>query len=245
MRTHSRSALFLLVTMLAAPPTASAIGDVTCETPEIAGVVALVPLTADPADDVALSKVADASPVGVIRAPDPGGGNAYTEECIVGPLPPLGSLQSGPGGASTQAYIEHGLSENASWRGFRFEIALPAAGLPDGGSLTLVALDFDTPAGLGDQFRVAVQRAGSATELVLLRAGDGAQAAARLPLGTGEVALSWGDGGVALAHAGGSASAALAPGSRARAVRLGYLGVDPPQAQPTEAYIVDPAFTAE
>jgi hypothetical protein len=246
MHTHSRAALFLLVASLAAPFPASAIGDVTCETPELAGVVAVVPLTADPGDDVALSKVADSTALGVVRAEQPpGGGIVHIEECIVGPLPPQVSLQSAPGGTPTQAYVEHGLSENASWRGFRFELALPSSGIPDGGSLTLVAVDFDTVAGLGDQYRVAVQRSGSTTELVLLRADGAAQAAARLPLGAGEVALAWGDGGLTLAHAGASASAALAPGSRARAVRLGYLGVDPPQAQATEVYVVDPAFTSE
>lgn len=245
MRTHSRSALFLFLATLGTAPAAFAIGDVTCETPELAGVVAVVPLTADPADDVALAKVAGPAPLGVIRAPDPFGGGERVEECIVGPLPPLEVVQSAPGGTSTQAYIEHGLSENASWRGFRFELALPAAGIPDGGSLTLVAVDFDTAAGLGGQYRVAVQRSAGATELLLLGAGDGAPSGARLPVGTGDVALSWDEGGLTLAHAGASTSVALAQGSRARAVRLGWLGVDPPQAQPAEIYVVDPAFTTD
>lgn len=228
--------------MLGAAPTASAIGDITCETPTVTGVVTVVPLTADPADDVALSKVAETQSIGVIRVPDSNGGGERLDECVVGPLPPTNAVQSGPGGGPDQAYVEHGLSENASWRGFRFELALPAGGIPDGGSLTLLSVDFDTAAGLGDQYRVAVKRTGSATELVLVRAGE--QAAVRLPLGVGDVVLSWGGSGLTIAHAGASATATLAPGSRARAVRLGYLGVDAAQAQPAGVYVVDPTFTA-
>lgn len=243
MRAHSRSCLFLILAALGAPLPASAIGDVTCETPAIAGVVAIVPLTADPADDVALAKVAQASPLGVVRAPELGGGES-TQECIVGPLPPLDGIQGGTGDTPTQAYVEHGLSENASWRGFRFELALPSNGIPDGGRLTVVAVEFDTAAGNGDQYRVAVQRTGATTELVLLRAGVDAPAA-RLPVGAGDVALSWANDALTITHAGASDSAPLAAGSRARAVRLGFLGVDAPQSRPTEVYVVDPAFTAD
>lgn len=244
MHIRTRSVLLVFGALLASPLPASAIGDVTCETPETAGVVAVVPLTADPRDDVALTKVEQENPIGVIKIAGPLGGEEQTDECVVGPLPPMNVVNASPG-ATTEAYVEHGLSEFASWTGFRFELALPQGGLPEGGTLTLLAIDFDTAGALGAQYRVAVQRAAGSEQLVLSRVDGTPAEIGRTAVGAGAVSLSWAGGALALRHAGGAIGDALPAGSRARAVRMGYLGVDAPQGQPTEVYVHDPAFVAE
>lgn len=230
--------------LLALPLPAFAIGDITCETPDVAGVVNVVPLTADPRDDVTLTKVEESDPIGVQKAGPVDIGDEL-QECIVGPLPPLNGVQGAGSGAPTQAYVEHGLAESASWDGFRFELALPAAGLPQGTDIVLLAVDFDTAAGPAGEYRVAVQRGAAGAELVLFDAGGSAATGSRLPLGAGTVAVAWSGGQFVLSHAGGAVSGPLVAGARARAVRVGYLGLNDPQGAQGEVYLVDPAFVAE
>lgn len=241
MNIRFRSVLLGCGLVLAAPIPAFAIGDVTCETPETAGVVEVVPLTQDPRDDVALTKVEQAASLGVTKIGGTGGESVY--ECIVGPLPPSNALMSA--NASTDAYVEHGLTEFASWTGFRFGLALPQAGLPAGGTLTLLAVDFDTAGALGAQYRVAVHGAAGGDQLVLSRAGGAPAEIGRVAIGTGPVSLSWASGALVMTHAGATVGDALPAGSRPRAVRMGFLGVDAPQAAGTQVFVRQPAFVSE
>lgn len=241
MNQRSLSVLLGCGLILAAPIPAFAIGDVTCETPETAGVVEVVPLTQDPRDDVALTKVEQAASLGLTKVGGTGGESL--QECIVGPLPPINALMGT--NASTDAYVEHGLTEFASWTGFRFGLALPQAGLPAGGTLTLLAIDFDTAGALGAQYRVAVHGAAGGDQLVLSRAGGTPTEIGRVAIGAGPVSLSWNGGALVLTHAGASVGGALPAGSRPRAVRMGYLGVDPPQSQASQVFVRQPAFVAE
>lgn len=230
--------------MLALPLPAHAIGDITCETPDLVGVVAVVPLTADPRDDVALAKVEEGEQIGIVKLGEAGGGDVV-DHCIVGPLPPPNVVLGGTADAPTQAYVEHGLAADASWQGFRFDLALPEAGLPEGTDIVLLAVDFDTAAGAGAQYRVALRHQGGGAALVLFRAGEPASSGVALAVGSGPVAVRWASGALTLSQAAGSVSESLAAGSRARAVRAGYLGVSAPQGALGEVYLVDPAFVAE
>jgi hypothetical protein len=235
---------FLASCLLAAPCSVLAIGDITCETPDVAGVPSLVPVSSDPRDDVVLTKVEEADQIGVAKVAEPAGDGSL-DLCVVGPLPPLNGLQGAGSDAPTQAYIEHGLAADASWQGFRFDLALPEAGLPEGTDIVMLALDFDTAAGAGEQFRVALQRRGTGAALLLFRAGEPASSGVALAVGSGPVSAHWASGALTLSQGGESVAAALAPGSRARAVRAGYLGVNAPDGALGEVYLVDPAFVAE
>lgn len=239
MRTQSRFSLFTLATLLAAPFPAFAIGDITCETPALTGEVRVVPLTADPADDVALTKVEGSAALQLSKLSNSANPDQGLFECVIGPLPPQNVLQLGGSG---QAYVEHGLAPDTTWDGFSFELALPQNGLPAGATLTLLAVDFHAPSSVGAQYRVAVVGGGGTQQLALQRADGSAREIGRLPVGGGKISLAWAGGAMRLAHAGGTLSDMLASGSRPIAVRVGYLGVDAQPAGSAGIYVRDPSF---
>ena len=229
--------------MLALPLPAHAIGDITCETPDGAGIVAVVPLTPDPRDDVALAKVEEGEQIGVVKLGEAGGGEVI-DHCIVGPLPPSNVVLGGTTDAPIQAYVEHGLAAEASWQGFRFELALPEAGLPEGADFVLLSVDFDTATGPAGEYRLAVQGGADGSFLALFDATVPAAVGSRIPIGAGPVTVTWAGGSFTLSHDGASVSGPLAPGARARAVRMGYLGLNEPQGAVGEVYVRDPSFVA-
>ena len=231
--------------LLASHLPAFAIGDITCETPDVAGVVGVVPLTADPRDDVSLMKVGESDGIDVGKIDVEAGGGEVIDHCIIGPLPPVNTLQGAGSSAPSQAYIEHGLAESASWQGFRFELALPEAGLPEGADFVLLSVDLDTAAGPAGEYRIAVRRGVAGAELVLFDAGGSSATGSSVPIGSGPVTVHWTGGGFVLSHGGASVSAPLAPGARARTVRMGYLGLNEPQGALGELYVVDPALVSQ
>lgn len=241
MRTQYRVPLSVLFSaLLAAPLPALAIGDITCETPDTAGVRTVVPGTPDPADDVALTKVETQTKLEISKLPDGANPGNGLFECVVGPLPPQNALQ---GSAAGQAYVEHALTANTAWDGFRFALALPQNGLPAGTTLTLLAIDFVATSGGGAQYRLAVVGGSGTQQLALQRADGMTREIGRLPIGAGTVSMTWVGGAMTLSHAGGSLSDMLAAGSRPIAVRMGYLGVDAQTAASAGVYVRDPSFT--
>jgi hypothetical protein len=72
---------------------------------------------------------------------------------------------------------------------------------------------------------------------------------ARLPLADGAIAVAWPgkaapEAPLVVSVGGESYSAAVAPGTRARAVRVGYLGLDAARQGGDQIYLVDPTFVA-
>jgi len=176
-------------------------------------------------------------------------------DCLLGAMPPLSALRGTAGSAPTQAYIEHNLVDHNAAQGFSMQLELPLAIASDERiQLSMLAIDFNTPDSLGEQFRLSVQRApGSASgALVLSRVGSGAMEIGRLPLaaGTHQVQLSWPTDAqselpFAVSVGGVSLSAALAAYSRPLALRVGYLGVDAPGASNRQIWLSKPNFRAD
>ncbi len=231
-----------------------AIGEVTCETPEssVVGNGSAAPASGSGAirvsyvQDGASTETATQSAV----APDDG-----LLECLLGAMPPLSALRATAGSAPTQAYIEHDLGDGNAAQGFSVDLELPLAVASDERiQLSMLDIDFNTPASLGEQFRLSVQRApGSASgALVLSRVAAGITEIGRLPLaaGTHKVQLSWPTDAssqlpLAVSVGGVSISAALAPHSRPLAIRVGYLGVDAPGASNRQVRLGKPSFRAD
>jgi hypothetical protein len=178
------------------------------------------------------------------------GGSDRLFECAVGPLPPLVGLNA-VDQAPSQAYIEHGLTADTPWAGLAVDVAVPEAGLAVGTDISVLAIDLDAADGGSEYFLVSVQHtdARRGAELVIRRGNGTGREVARLPLADGVVAVGW-PGKAApgaplvIAVGGKSYSAPLASGSRARAVRLGYLGLDRARAGGDQVYLVDPTFLA-
>jgi len=231
-----------------------AIGEVTCETPEssVVGNASAAPASGTGAIRVAY--VEDGQSIGT-KNPSAIAPDDRLFECLLGAMPPLSALRGTAGSAPAQAYIEHNLVDHNAAQGFSMQLELPLAIASDERiQLSMLAIDFNTPDSLGEQFRLSVQRApGSASgALVLSRVGSGAMEIGRLPLaaGTHQVQLSWPTDAqselpFAVSVGGVSLSAALAAYSRPLALRVGYLGVDAPGASNRQIWLSKPNFRAD
>lgn len=225
----------------------SAIGDITCETPDT---IFGVPVDPAGGDRIELARIDESGTLEVTALSTEVGPGDRLFECVMGPLPALTDL-SAIGHAPDQSYVEHGLAADTAWAGFAVDVAVPDAGLAVGTDISVLAVDLDTADGGSEHFLVNVQRADArrGAELVIRRGSGAGHEVARLPLADGAIVVGWPGKAAPAAPlvvsvGGESYSAAVAPGSRARAVRIGYLGLDTARQGGDQIYLVDPTFVA-
>jgi hypothetical protein len=226
---------------------AFATGVITCETPDT---IFGAPVAPAGGDGIELARIDDAGTLEVTALSTEVGDSDRLFECVMGPLPALTDL-SAVGHAPEQAYVEHGLAADTAWAGFAVDVAVPDAGLKVGTDISVLAVDLDTADGGSEHLLINVQRADArrGAELVIRRGSGAGHEVARLPLADGAIVVGWPgkaapEAPLVVSVGGESYSAAVASGTRARAVRVGYLGLDTARQGGDQIYLVDPTFVA-